>query len=97
MRDPGHTAIYGHMKEETTLSSDIPKQFTVSPSDDATPFNEAKQILETVLSTVPGTRVVDTDRKNRIVVVEIPSHLVDEVSRALGEGFIVAPNPLLRY
>jgi hypothetical protein len=79
------------------LSSGTHQQFTVTPRDASTSFEETQETLRMVLSATPGARMIDLDPKNRIAIIEVPDHLEAAVRAVLGHRFIVDPNAPLRY
>jgi hypothetical protein len=76
--------------------SDIRQQFTVAPRDDSTSFEQAEAIIRDVLAKMPDAQLVDTDTKNRIAVVEVPTHAAAAVREALEQHLLVDPNGTLR-
>ncbi len=79
------------------MNSDTPQQFTLAARDESLSFTEIQELIKNVLSATTGARLVDTDPKSRITVIDVPSHLVGAVSTALGRDFIVDPNAPLTY
>ena len=69
----------------------------MTPRDASTSFDETQETLRMVLSATPDARLIDSDPRNRIAIIEVPDHLVAAVRTALGHRFIVDPNAPLRY
>jgi len=93
----GAEAQIGAASSEPEKALDAPKQFMVAPRNAAVPIETTLDAVKRALQQAPGSRVLSSDQKTGIVVVEVPEAGVDQVRNALGSGFMFDPNAELRF
>jgi hypothetical protein len=83
--------------KEATLSSETYQWFTIQPRDDSMPFGTAEEIVRATLSSIPNTKLEDSDPKNRIVFISVADGRLNAVRDKLEALFRIDPDAPLKY